>query len=153
MAWYSKYIDLYEKELKVIPEDTIAEIRLNLAKIQSNDPVVTVSVIAYNEEKHLLSCLWSLSEMKCKYPVEIIGVNNDSKDRSEEIFQRLNLPYYNEMQHSCGYARRCGLEHAKGKYHINIDADTMYPPKYVETMVKALESIIFLFYYSSLRYL
>ena len=139
MAWYSKYIDLYEKELKVIPEDTIAEIRLNLAKIQSNDPVVAVSVIAYNEEKHLLSCLWSLSEMKCKYPVEIIGVNNDSKDRTEEIFQRLNLPYYNEMQHSCGYARRCGLEHAKGKYHINIDADTMYPPKYVETMVKALE--------------
>ena len=63
MAWYSKYIDLYEKELKVIPEDTIAEIRLNLAKIQSNDPVVTVSVIAYNEEKHLLSCLWSLRAM------------------------------------------------------------------------------------------
>lgn len=92
MAWYSKYIDLYEKELKVIPEDTIAEIRQNLAKIQSNDPIVTVSVIAYNEEKHLLSCLWSLSEMKCKYPIEIIGVNNDLKDRTEEIFQRLNLP-------------------------------------------------------------
>ncbi|BDW78249.1 hypothetical protein BFINE_40440 [Bacteroides finegoldii DSM 17565] len=26
-----------------------------------------------------------------------------------------------------------------GKYHINIDSDTMYPPKYVETMVDALE--------------
>lgn len=33
----------------------------------------------------------------------------------------------------------CGLNHARGKYHINIDSDTMYPAKYVETMVDALE--------------
>lgn len=38
-------------------------------------------------EKHLLACLWSLSEMQCKYPVEIIGVDNESKDRTAEIFQ------------------------------------------------------------------
>lgn len=31
------------------------------------------------------------------------------------------------------------MNHARGKYHINIDSDTMYPPKYVETMVDALE--------------
>ena len=48
------------------------------------------------------------------------------------------MPYYNEYQHSCGYARKCGLEHAKGKFHINIDADTLYPPKYVEIMVDSL---------------
>ena len=117
----------------------IEEVRRNLAGLQSNEPLVTVSLIGYNEEKHLLACLWSLSEMKCKYPVEIIGVDNESKDRTAEIYEACGVPYFTETQHSCGFARLCGLNHARGKYHINIDSDTMYPAKYVETMVDALE--------------
>lgn len=139
MKWYKKYLQVYEKPLQEVDSEIIMEVHNNIARLQSNQPVVTVSVIGYNEEKHLLACLWSLSEMVCKYPVEIIGVNNDSQDRTEEIFQLTGVPYYNEYQHSCGYARRCGLNHARGKYHINIDSDTMYPPRYVETMVNALE--------------
>lgn len=77
--------------------------------------------------------------MKCKYPVEIIGVDNESKDRTAEIYEACGVPYFTETQHSCGFARLCGLNHARGKYHINIDSDTMYPAKYVETMVDALE--------------
>ena len=96
-------------------------------------------VIAYNEEKHLLANLWSLSDSRCKYPLEIIGVDNDSSDRTAEIFQATGLPFYTEYQHSCGYARRCGLAHARGKYYICIDSDTLYPPKYVETLVNQLE--------------
>ena len=100
--------------------------------------MVTVSVIAYNEERHLLPCLWALSEMRCEYPVEIIGVNNDSSDRTGEIFRLVGLPHYLEKRHSCGYARQCGLDHARGRYHINIDADTMYPPLYVQILVDHL---------------
>lgn len=85
-----------------------------------------------------MACLWSLSEMVCKYPVEIIGVDNNSKDKTREIFEKLEMPFYVEEKLSCGYARLCGLTHAKGNYHINIDADTMYPPHYVETMVNNL---------------
>ena len=113
--------------------------RRNLAGLQSKEPLVTVSLIGYNEEKHLLACLWSLSEMQCKYPVEIIGVDNESKDRTAEIYEACGVPYFTETRHSCGFARLCGLNHAQGKYHINIDSDTMYPPRYVETMVDALE--------------
>lgn len=139
MSWYNKYIEVYEKAFSEAPQRIVNDVRNKLQLLQSEEPLVTVSVIAYNEEKHLLACLWSLSEMQCKYPVEIIGVNNDSKDRTEEVLKALGIPYYNEFQHSCGYARRCGLEHARGKYHINIDADSMYPAKYVETMVDKLE--------------
>lgn len=139
MKWYSKYLQVYEKPLSEAPQEIIDEVREKIQKLQSDKPLVTVSLIGYNEEKHLLASLWSLSEMQCKYPVEIIGVNNDSKDRTEEIFQLTGVPYYNEYQHSCGYARRCGLNHARGKYHINIDSDTMYPPKYVEILVDAME--------------
>ncbi len=121
------------------PQSVIDEVRNKLAKLQSNQPVVTVSLIGYNEEKRLLACLWSLSEMICKYPVEIIGVDNESTDRTAEIYQATGIPYYTENQHSCGFARLCGLNNAKGKYHINIDSDTLYPPHYVETMIKVLE--------------
>lgn len=138
MAWYKKYLSVYNKPFISSNQTEIQFITNKLNNLQSKNPLVTVSVIAYNEEKHLLGCLWSLSEMKCKYPIEIIGVNNDSQDKTEDIFKAVGLPYYNEYQHSCGYARKCGLEHAKGKFHINIDADTLYPPKYVEIMVDSL---------------
>lgn len=64
MKWYSKYLQVYEKPFNEIPQNIVDEIRESIAKLQSNDPIVTVSVIGYNEEKHLLACLWSLSEMK-----------------------------------------------------------------------------------------
>ena len=48
------------------------------------------------------------------------------------------LPYYNEVRQSPGYARQCGLDHSKGKYHFCIDADTFYPCKYVDLMMTKL---------------
>lgn len=139
MKWYSKYLSVYEKPFAEAPRHTVDEIKARISRLQSDRPLVTVSVIGYNEEKHLLACLWSLSDMVCKYPVEIIGVDNESKDRTAEIFQAAGVPCYTETRHSCGWARSCGLAHARGKYHINIDSDTMYPPHYVETMVDVLE--------------
>lgn len=139
MIWYTPYLSVYEKPFIQSSSPVAKEIKAKISRLQSDKPLVTVSVIAYNEEKHLLSCLWSLSDMQCKYPVEIIGVDNDSKDRTAEIFEATGIPYYTETRHSCGWARSCGLAHAKGRYHINIDADTMYPPHYVEKMVDELE--------------
>lgn len=138
MKWYTKYLTVYEKSFSTISSVVIDEVKGKISKLQSNHPLATVSIIGYNEEKHLLACLWSLSDMQCKYPIEIIGVDNDSKDKTAEIFRTLGIPYYTETQHSCGFARSCGLSHAKGKYHINIDADTLYPPRYVETMINTL---------------
>lgn len=140
MSWYSRYLQVYEKSFdEVAFAGIISEVRSNLKKLQSNHPLVTVSIIAYNEEKHLLACLWALSEMKTHYPIEIIGVNNDSKDRTADIYHAVDLPFYTELQHSCGHARLCGLMNARGKYHINIDADTLYPPTYVDAMIDVME--------------
>lgn len=139
MKWYSKYLSIYEKPFSETPGTIVSEIRQGLKAKQSPQPVASVVVIAYNEEKRLLSCLWSLSNSVCKYPIEIIGVNNNSKDQTEEVFKAAGIPYYNELQQSCGYARLRGLQHAKGKYYICIDADTMYPPKYIEMLINELE--------------
>ena len=136
--WYDKYLTIYGKSLDEIPDNVLDEIKGELAQKQSDNPLVSVVVIAYNEERRLAACLWSLSELQSKYPIEILGVNNNSKDRTEEVYQRLGLPYFNEQKQSPGFARQCGLEHAKGKYHFCIDADTFYPPRYVNLMMTKL---------------
>ena len=136
--WYDKYLTIYGKSLDEIPEHIWDEIKGKLAEKQSKEPLASVGVIAYNEEKRLAACLWSLSELQTAYPIEIIGVNNNSKDKTEEVYQRLGLPYYNEQKQSPGFARQCGLEHAKGKYHFCIDADTFYPSRYVDLMMAKL---------------
>ena len=138
-SWYDKYLSIYGKSFEEIPDNVFDEIKGKLAAKQSEEPLISIVVIAYNEEKRLAACLWSLSELQTKYPVEILGVNNNSKDRTEEVYQRLGLPYFNETQQSPGFARQCGLEHAKGKYHFCIDADTFYPPRYVDLMMTKLE--------------
>jgi glycosyltransferase involved in cell wall biosynthesis len=138
MKWYKKYLQAYNTLPENVSTAVIEKVAAQLKALQSDIPLVTVSVIAYNEEKNLLACLWSLSDMVCKYPVEIIGVNNNSKDRTEYIFQQAGIPYFNESRNSCGYARQCGLLNARGRFHVNIDADTLYPPQYVETMTNAL---------------
>ncbi len=139
MAWYTKYLSVYGKPFAEVPQQVVDSTRQRLAALQSDDPLVSVVVIAYNEEQRLAACLWSLSELRTKYPIEILGVNNNSKDRTEEVYQALGLPYYNEPKQSPGFARQCGLEHARGKYHFFIDADTFYPSCYVDQMMRKLE--------------
>ena len=136
--WYDKYMTIYGKPFSEVPEDVIQGTRDRLAALQSDQPLASIVVIGYNEETHLQACLWAISEIRCKYPVEIIGVDNDSKDRTAEIYKKSGIPYYTEYQHSCGYARRCGLQHAKGRFYFDVDSDTLYPPQYYEIMLDHL---------------
>ena len=136
--WYDKYLSIYGKPFSEVPQHIIEEIKERLSCLQSSEPLVSVVVIAYNEECRLAACLWSLSELKSQYPIEILGVNNNSKDATENVYQTLGVPYYNETRQSPGFARQCGLLHARGKYHFFIDADTFYPSCYVDKMMQKL---------------
>ena len=138
MKWYEKYMTVYGKPFSEVPQQVIDETRERLARLQSPEPLASIVVIAYNEERHLQACLWALSEIRCKYPVEIIGVDNDSSDRTAEVFEKSGIPCFTECQHSCGYARRCGLQHAKGRFYFDVDSDTLYPPQYYEVMLNHL---------------
>lgn len=138
MKWYDKYLSVYGKSYDEIPDAVFDEVRSGLQTLQHDQPLISIVVIAYNEERRLTSCLWSLSQLQTAYPVEILGVNNNSSDRTELVYQRLGLPYYNESRQSPGFARQCGLAHARGRYHFCIDADTFYPPRYVDLMMSRL---------------
>ena len=119
--WYSKYLEAYGKTIDNVSPDIFDTVKKRIEALQSDEPVASVVLIGYNEERHLLAALWALSDMKCKYPIEIIGVDNVSKDKTAEVYERCGVPYFTETRKSCGWARSCGLINAKGKYHINIE--------------------------------
>ncbi len=138
MKWYSKYLQVYDKPFDPGMSKICDEVKGNLAALESKQPIATVCVRGYNEEKRLLASLWSVSESICSYPITIIGVDNDSSDKTAEIFERCGVNYFSEKRRSPGWSLRCGVEHAEGDYYINIDGDTLYPPKYIETMLSSL---------------
>lgn len=137
MVWYSKYLKVFEKPFNTVSQDIIDEVRNKLQLLQSPDPLASVVIIAHNEQTRLLSCLWSLSDTICKYNIEIIGVDNNSSDGTAQVYDAVGLRYFSESRKSPGFARNRGIIEAKGKYLICIDADTIYPPKYIETMISA----------------
>ena len=137
--WYKHYLTVYEKPFAEVPQKTIKVIQGKLEALKEYEqPVVSVVLICYNEETRLTSCIWSLCENQCNVPIEIIAINNNSSDGTENVLQQLGVTYYNETQKGPGHARQCGLDHARGKYHICIDADTMYPPHYFATHLNSL---------------
>jgi glycosyltransferase involved in cell wall biosynthesis len=138
MLWHKKYISIFEKSLEEIPENTIKEIRHQLEVKKHENPLISVVAIAHNEEKRILSCLWSLSENICDFPIEILVINNNSTDRTTDVLNLSGVKWFNEVKKGPGYARQCGLDHAQGKYYICIDADTLYPPHYIQTIVDQL---------------
>ena len=57
MKWYEKYLSVYGKPYAGVPAEVMDGIRNRLRTLQSDEPLVSVVVIAYNEEKHLPACL------------------------------------------------------------------------------------------------
>jgi len=139
MKWYKKYLDTYDKPYNQLNDEMFKLVSCNLKRFQSDFPIATVAIITHNDETRLLTCIWSLSQSKSKYPIEIIGVNNASTDNSETIFKRVGLKYFVENRKGFGFARQCGLVNARGKYYICIDSDTLYPEKYIDKVIDTFE--------------
>ena len=138
IKWYYRYFEDYGISYRTISPFVLKEISDIIIDKQSKCPLVSVVVIAHNEENHILSCLWSLAENECKYPFEIIVVDNASTDKTAEICNKLGAQLLYEKEKSPGYARQCGLDHARGKYYVCADADTIYPKYYLQTMIDNL---------------
>ncbi len=139
MKWYSKYLNVYEKPFEVSDPKVIEQVKKNIQSFVCERPLASIVIIAHNESTRLLSCLWSLSDNQCRYPIEFIGVDNHSIDGTGDIYRAVGVPCYYEERKSPGHARNCGLQQAKGKYCLCIDSDTLYPPAYIQTMIEELE--------------
>lgn len=113
--------------------------RLRKLAPQRKRPEISIVIPAYNEEENLLNTLSSLSDLKTSRSVEILVVNNNSTDRTQQILDLCRVQSYFEPKQGISYARQHGLENASGKIILSADADTLYPPKWVDSMATPLE--------------
>ena len=122
-----------------IPATIFDSINEKLAHIQSPHPTVSIIIAAYNEEVNIVRCLSSLANMQTSIPLEIIVVNNNSTDKTQQTIDRLQVKKLFQSIQGCGPARQLGQENAKGKYICLADADCMYPQGWIDEMMRVLQ--------------
>ena len=117
----------------------LPSIRSAIGNLKHDLPEVSIVIPAYNEEQSLLRTLSSLSRTSSMRSIEIIVVNNNSKDKTGRLASAAGSICLFEEKQGIMYARNKGLSVAKGKYVLNADADTIYPENWVDEMIKPLE--------------
>lgn len=121
-----------------LPESFFDETREALSHFRSDHPLVSIVIPALNEEFTIIRTLHSLSRNKTIYPVEIIVVNNNSTDRTQFVLDKLNVKSVFQPVAGWGPARQAGQEKALGKFILSADADSFYPPQWIQLMTTAL---------------
>lgn len=102
----------------------------------SDNPLVSVVIIAYNEQDYILRNIISIAQQKCNFPIEIIYVNNNSDDDTQDIINKFHVKSIFEENKGQVFARQAGMVHAKGRFIICGDADTVYPPDWISELIK-----------------
>jgi glycosyltransferase involved in cell wall biosynthesis len=101
---------------------------------------ISIIIPAYNEEKYIGACLQSLVWQKTKYNFEVVLVDNNSTDNTKKIAlsfkDKLNIRIITEKHQGRGIARWRGFEEAVGDFLFSSDADTVFPPNWIEGFMR-----------------
>ncbi len=107
-------------------------------KIKTKNPLVSVIIPTYNEEKDIVQCLESIEKQTYKH-IEILIVDDGSTDKTREIVQQYKRVRLIPQAHQGpGAARNLGAKNAKGEILVLIDADMVLFPDYVEKLTKPI---------------
>ncbi|MBL3658185.1 glycosyltransferase family 2 protein [Fulvivirga sediminis] len=136
--WINKEI-LNVNSVDKYSEEFLLQLKERLRKVVSDKPQVTVCIAAWNEEVNIVRCLDSLSRSKSQTPFDILVVNNNSTDRTQEMLDQLEVQNVFQAIQGCGISRELGQQKAKGEYVLLADADCLYPPLWVDVMMKYLK--------------
>lgn len=113
---------------------------------KSMDKLVSIVVIAYNEEKKISHALKSIIDQESQFEIEIIFVDDGSKDNTYAIASKLLSKYQHkeivrfETNRGRGNARHAGQAVARGKYVGFVDSDITLPPNWVDVLVNRMQS-------------
>lgn len=107
-------------------------------EIEMNELLISVIIPAHNSEKDIERCILSVINQTYKN-IEIIIVENGSKDSTYEVCQKLVKKYKNiillkEEEGNVSNARNKGLEVASGDYITFADSDDYYEKVFFENV-------------------
>lgn len=136
--WVRKSMIKFES-LDLIDENILTNIKNSLTYNPLVIPEVSVVIPAWNEEKNIISTLYTLSKQVTDYSFEVIVIDNNSNDKTKDIAEACGIKVFPETVQGISFARQNGLINARGKYLLCADADTIYPEKWIEQMVNGLK--------------
>src|SRR5258708_7943413 len=102
---------------------------------------ISVIIPAYNEEKYLATVLSSIKKNAPANLKEIIVVNNASTDNTEEVaksFEGVKVVF--EKEKGLTRARQAGMEASSGDLIASVDADSIVPDHWFETLNREFNS-------------
>jgi glycosyltransferase involved in cell wall biosynthesis len=97
---------------------------------------VTAVIPAYNEENWIKDCILSLRNQNI--PIEVIVVDDGSKDRTFAICEALGVKTLSQSHKGPGAARNIGALNSKGNILVFVDADMEVAPNYVSKLVEPI---------------
>ena len=103
---------------------------------------ISFVIPAYNEEHYLPQCLTAIHRELTRMPcdAEVVVVNNASTDRTGEVARAHTwVRVVDEPWKGMVRARHAGFVVASGDLIANIDADTMMPEGWLETVLAEFE--------------
>ncbi len=120
------------------------------------NPVVSIIIPVYNGEKYIDACMECALNQTYKN-IEIIAVNDGSKDNSREILDSYaqkdeRVKVIHQENKGLSGARNAGIHAASGKYVIFFDVDDTFELTVIEDNIKLAEEnqadvVMFCFWY------
>lgn len=107
------------------------------------DIEISIVVPIYNAQKYLADCVESLlTQTVADY--EIILINDGSQDKSGELCEiyahrHRNIKFYHQKNQGVSVARNFGMQMAKGRYLVFVDADDWVEPNYLQTLLQDMQ--------------
>lgn len=127
------YIKSQQKEAEFFLMD-VESIRTRIQRFSGADPEVTIIIPAFNEEATILRCLSSLSMTKTSQKIEVLVVNNNSTDRTQQVVESVGVKCIMEHVQGVKHARTTALHNAKSNIILSADADSIYSPYWVDML-------------------
>ena len=109
--------------------------------INVNNPLLSVIIPMYNCAPVIVRCMDSIDFTDC----EIIVVNDGSKDNGAEVVEQYaethpNVRLINKLNGGVSSARNLGIENARGKYIVFVDADDYLSKDGLDRMIDLAET-------------
>lgn len=97
---------------------------------------VSIIIAALNEEKYIDNCLRSILAIDYNLNLlEVIVVDNNSKDRTFEIAQKYFVRVFRETRKAPAWARNTGIAVAKNEIIVFVDADVVVTKDWLRNLI------------------
>jgi glycosyltransferase involved in cell wall biosynthesis len=95
---------------------------------------ISVIIPALNEEKNIEKCLKAVRAQVSHLDYDLVVSDGGSKDRTVEICEKYADKVVSTKQRGIWIGRNTGAKAAKGKVYAFIDADTIVPKNYLDSV-------------------